>query len=89
MANFGSWTFEPAQHLGNKRKSLLFRRLVFSGRNDWIYSFHSPFGPPNGVAYTIASAEPLRCFKPLLRNLFTKTPPTSGGVFLNGRVDPL
>ena len=33
MDNFTLWTFEPALLLGNKRKSRLFRRLVFSGRN--------------------------------------------------------
>ena len=33
MANFDTLTFELAQTLGNKRKSRLFRRLVFSGRN--------------------------------------------------------
>ena len=33
MADFALSTFEPAQVLGNKRKSRLFRRLVFSGRN--------------------------------------------------------
>ena len=33
MVIFGSWTFEPVQTLGNKRKSRLFRRLLFSGRS--------------------------------------------------------
>ena len=36
MADFALSTFELAQRFGNKRKSRLFRRLVFSGRKDGI-----------------------------------------------------
>lgn len=36
MAVFCLSTFELLQMLGNKRKSRLFRRLVFSGRNGGI-----------------------------------------------------
>ena len=46
MTVFDSWTCELAQRLENKRKSRLFRRLAFSGRNECaIYErmFKLPF----------------------------------------------